>query len=113
MVLSFVGAWPKHLCDDVWSLPRWRELVAVLVALDEANHQVSDIEGLTPHSTAVVLAQCLLVLGQVEEGDVARFIQLVHGVLVGCLGSLFIVCSDPWCSIVEVNWEDDLCRCFE
>ena len=27
---------------------------------------------------------------------------------VGCLGSLFIVCSDPWRSIVEVSWEDDL-----
>jgi len=27
---------------------------------------------------------------------------------VGCLGSLFIVCSDSWCSIVEVGWEDGL-----
>jgi len=27
---------------------------------------------------------------------------------VGCLGSLFIVCSDSWCSIVEVRREDGL-----
>ena len=27
---------------------------------------------------------------------------------MGCLGSLFIVRSDPWRSIVEVGWEDDL-----
>ena len=27
---------------------------------------------------------------------------------VGCLGSLFVVCSDPWRSIVEVGWEDGL-----
>ena len=27
---------------------------------------------------------------------------------MGCLGSLFIVCSDPWRSIVKVGWEDGL-----
>ena len=48
--------------------------MAVLVALDEAEHQVPDIEGLTPHSMTVVPAQRLLVLGQAEEGNVARFI---------------------------------------
>ena len=52
--IKFVGAWSEHLCDDVWSLPRWRELVAVLVALDEAEHQVPDVEGPSPHSMAVV-----------------------------------------------------------
>ena len=36
--LELVGARPEHLRDDVRSLPRWRELVAVLVALDEAEH---------------------------------------------------------------------------
>ena len=56
----------------------------------------------------MVLSQRLLVLGRAEEGDVASFVQLVHGVLMGCLGSLFIVCPDPWCSIVEVGWEDGL-----
>ena len=60
--LELVGAWPEHLCDDVWSLPWRRELVAVLAALDEAEDQVLDIEGLTPHLMAVVPAQRLLVL---------------------------------------------------
>ena len=36
--LELVGAWSEHLRDDVWSLPRWKELVAVLVALDEVEH---------------------------------------------------------------------------
>ena len=27
---------------------------------------------------------------------------------MGCFGSLFVVCYDSWCSIVEVGWEDDL-----
>jgi len=27
---------------------------------------------------------------------------------VGCLHSLFIVCSHPWRSIVKVSWEDGL-----
>ena len=48
--------------------------VAVLVALDEAEHQVPDMEGLTPHSTTVVPVQRMLVLGQAEEGNIARFI---------------------------------------
>ena len=52
---------------------RWGELVAVLAALDEAKHQVPDIEGLTPHSTAVLPAQRLLVFGRAEEGNIAYF----------------------------------------
>ena len=36
--LELVGAWLEHLCDDIWSLPWWRELVAVLVAQDEVEH---------------------------------------------------------------------------
>ena len=27
---------------------------------------------------------------------------------MGCLSSLFVVCPDPWRSIVEVSWEDSL-----
>ena len=50
----------------------------------------------------------MLVLGRAEEGNVMRFIELIHGVFEGCLGSLLIVCSDPRCSIVEVGWEDSL-----
>ena len=35
---KLVGAWSEHLRNDIRSLPRRRELVAVLVALDEAEH---------------------------------------------------------------------------
>ena len=56
----------------------------------------------------MVPTQRLLVLGRAEEGDIVSFVYLVHGVFVGCLGSLFVVCSDPWRSIVEVGWEDGL-----
>ena len=52
--LKLIGAWSEHLCDDVRSLPRRGELVVVLVALDEVENQVSDVERLTPHSTVVV-----------------------------------------------------------
>ena len=54
--LELVSAWSEHLHDDILSLPWWRELVVVLVALDEAEHQVLDVEGLTPHSMAMVPA---------------------------------------------------------
>ena len=36
--LELVGAQSEHLRNDVRSLPRRRELVTVLVALDEAEH---------------------------------------------------------------------------
>ena len=72
--LELVGTWPEHFHDDIWSLPWQRELVAVLAALDKAEDQVSDVEGPTPHSMAVVPAQRLLVLGRVEEGDIVCFI---------------------------------------
>jgi len=45
--LELVGAWSEHFHDDVWSLPRWRELCDGFVALDEAKYQVPDIEGPT------------------------------------------------------------------
>ena len=48
--------------------------MVVLVALDEAEHQVPNIEGPTPHSMAVVLTQHFLVLGQAEAGNIMRFI---------------------------------------
>ena len=43
-----------------------------------------------------------------EEGDVVSFVYLVHGIFVGCPGSLFVICSVSWRSIVEVGWEDGL-----
>ena len=100
-----VGAWTEYFCDDVGPFPGRGEFMAVLVALHKMEDKVSDVEGSTPHSSAVVPSQHLLVLGRVEEGNVACFIQLVHGILMRCLGSLFIVCPDPWRSIVEVGWE--------
>ena len=60
---QLVGAWPKYLHDDVWSLPWWGELVAVHIALYEVEDQVPDVEGSAPHPSAVVPSQCLLVLG--------------------------------------------------
>jgi len=82
--------------------------VAVLAALDKAEDLVSDVEGPTPHSTAMVPVQRLLVLGRANEGNVARFIELIHGVLEGRLGSLLIVRPNPRCSVVKVGWEDHL-----
>ena len=46
----------------------------VLVALDEVEDKVPDVEGLVPHPSAVVSSQCLLVLGRMEEGDVTGFV---------------------------------------
>ena len=64
----------KHLHNYVRSLP-WRgELVAVLVALDEAEDQVSDVEGPSPYSSAMVSSQRLLVFGRAEEGNVVCFV---------------------------------------
>ena len=48
--------------------------MAVLVALDEAEDKVPDVEGSVPHPSAVVPSQRLLVLGRMEEGDVMGFV---------------------------------------
>ena len=56
---QLVGAWVEYFRDDVRPLPGRGELVAVLVALDEAEDQVPDVEGLTPHSSAVIPSQHL------------------------------------------------------
>ena len=48
--------------------------MAVLVALEEMEHQVPDVEGSTPHSMALVPAQRSLELGQAEEGNIMCFI---------------------------------------
>jgi len=92
---QLVGAWTEYFRDDVWPFLGRGELVVVLVALYEMKDQVPDVEGLAPHPSAMVPSQCLLVLGRTEESDVACFIQMVHGILVGCLGSPFVVCPDP------------------
>jgi hypothetical protein len=34
--MQLLGAWPEHFGDDERPLPRWRELVVILIALDEA-----------------------------------------------------------------------------
>ena len=47
--------------------------MAVLVALHKTEEEVSDVEGLTPHPSAVVPSQRLLVLSRTEEGDVIGF----------------------------------------
>ena len=82
--------------------------MAVLIALHEAENQVPDVEGSVPHPSAVVPTQRLLVLGRAEEGDIMSFVQLVHGILMGWLGSLFVIRPDPRRSIVEVDWDDGL-----
>ena len=48
--------------------------MAVLVALHKAEDEVPDIEGSTTYPSAVVPSQCLLVLGRMEEGDIASFV---------------------------------------
>jgi hypothetical protein len=61
LVLDLVSSGPKHLVDDEWSLPRWRELVPVLATLNSSEDQVSDVELVWAHIALVVASQGLLV----------------------------------------------------
>jgi hypothetical protein len=106
--LELIGARLEHFRNDIWSFPWWDELVAVLVDLDKAMCQVPDVEGMTLDAAAMVPTQRLLVLGRVEEGNVACFIKLIHGILKERLGLLLLIHHDPRCSIVKVGWEDHL-----
>ena len=60
----------EYFCDDIQPLLGRGELVAVLVALYEAEDKVPDVEGLVPYPSSVVPSQRLLVLGRMEEGNV-------------------------------------------
>ena len=48
--------------------------MVVLVTLHKAEDKVPNVEGSVPHPSAVVPSQRLLVLGRMEEGDVAGFV---------------------------------------
>ena len=72
------------------------------------EYQVPDVEGRTPHPTAVVPAQRPLVVSRADEGYIACLVELIHGVLEARLDSLLVVRLDPRCSIVKVGWEDSL-----
>jgi len=61
----------------------------------------------------VVPAQRSLVLGRAEEGNVACFIELIHGVVEGRFGSLLIICPNTRHSIVEVSWEDHVVHALD
>jgi hypothetical protein len=37
LVQDLVCSGPEHLVDDEWPLPRWRELVSVLAALNSSK----------------------------------------------------------------------------
>ena len=67
-----------------------------------------DVEGPTPHPTAMIPAQRLLVLCRAKEGNITRIVEMIHGILEGRLSSLLVVRPDPRCSIVEVGREDSL-----
>jgi hypothetical protein len=54
--LELVGAWLEYLYDDVWPFPWQGKLVAILVALDKAEHQIPDVEGVASDTTTVVPA---------------------------------------------------------
>jgi hypothetical protein len=54
LVLDLVGSGPEHLVDDEWPLPRWRELVSVLAAMNSSEDQVSDVELVRAHVALVV-----------------------------------------------------------
>jgi hypothetical protein len=45
-----------------------------LVALDKVENKVTDVEGSSLDPMTVVLEQCLLVLGQVQESNVVGFV---------------------------------------
>jgi hypothetical protein len=54
LVLDLVRPWSKHLVDDEWPLPRWRQLVPVFAALNLSENEVANMELVRAHITLMV-----------------------------------------------------------
>jgi hypothetical protein len=54
LVLDLVRPWSEHLVDDEGALPRWRQLVPVLAALNPLENEVADMELVWAHVALVV-----------------------------------------------------------
>jgi hypothetical protein len=44
LVMDLVCLWSEHFVDDERPLPRWRQLVSVLAALNSSENEVPDVE---------------------------------------------------------------------
>jgi hypothetical protein len=65
LVLKFECSWSEHLIDDEWPLPRGRELMPILVALNSSEHLVTNLELSVVHVALVLAVQSLLVSSRV------------------------------------------------
>jgi hypothetical protein len=65
LICNLVRSGSEYLVDDEWPLPRGRELVSILAALNSSEDQISDMELARTHIALVVVSQSLLVLGSV------------------------------------------------
>jgi hypothetical protein len=54
LVLDLVRPWSEYLVDDEGPLPRWRQLVPVLAALNPSENKVADMELKRTHVALVV-----------------------------------------------------------
>ena len=57
-VLEFVRAGLEYIDDDIWPFPLRGELVPALVALDEPEHHVADVERFVVHTSSVRWSAC-------------------------------------------------------
>src|SRR5664279_4722262 len=106
-VLQSIRATTYDFSDDEGSLPGRRQFVVAFLLQPE--YKVSFDEGPAAYSTAMIVAQALLVDSGAGECDVSSLVECVDVVFYCSVRVLLSVGGNPRCVVADIRWQHRLC----